>query len=1051
MNASLFFKRNFCILMAVSIIAIALSTTNAIAAAGVLDPTFGLNGIAVADLGSSSDSGKGLALQRDGKIIMKASAQGQAPVLMRYNSNGSVDSSFGASGKVVIGNSACDFAIQSDGKVVAAGSSGRNTITLVRYLGNGTLDNSFGTNGTATLFIGSDFQIWCDAIAIQPDHKIVVFGSEITSQSNHTDFFFARFNEDGTQDAINFIDKYYFPTSQFNYGEGVAVQPDGKIILSGGMQDYEGDGQISVARLKPDGSVDTTFGTNGKGTVIAAVSNFFSYKSSLALQTDGKIVVVGTANVNYDNPNENLAVTRFNTNGTLDTTFGGTGIVITDFGTHEFGSDVAFQSDGKIIIVGTSSTSTASSLLIVRYNKDGSLDNTFGSNGKLTSNFGSASNAGAGIEVQADGKAVVVGASNGNAILARYNTSASTTVQSTFTFKSADAYDGWILESVEYSNKGGSLDKIASTINVGDDARDRQYRGILSFNTISIPDNALIISAQVKIKKQGLVGTDAFKTHGKLLLDIRGGTFSNSLVLQLEDFSALASAGSSQESFSESALNWYTASLSNANLGFINKVGLTQFRLLFSKDDNDDLGEDYIKFFSGNTIAANQPQLIVTYSVSSGGVSSVGISSSEMNINNFPPAITSNGGKTTANINIPENTTAVTTVTAADADQPVQTITYSILGGADSKFFNINSSTGRLVFISAPNYEAPADVGLDNTYNVTVQAFDGALAVTQGIAVAVRPVNDNDPVITSVGNISIPENTAAVTTVTSTDADLPAQPLTYSIVGGADSTVFNIDPSTGELSFISAPDFEIPADAGTDNVYNVAIRVSDGALVSTQGMTVTVSAVNDNDPVITSTDNLSISENSTAVTIVTAADADLPAQTLIYSIISGVDSDHFTIDPDTGELSFITAPDYELPNDFDSDNVYNVTVQASDGTLNVTQDMSVTVTPENDSNLVFTSQDNFLILENTETIAAITAADTEHPNQPLTYSISGGVDASWFSIDRASGELKFITAPDFEIATDSNLDNVYEVVVEVSNGSYNNTQNISIQVTNTDS
>ena len=94
--------------------------------------------------------------------------------------------------------------------------------------------------------------------------------------------------------------------------------------------------------------------------------------------------------------------------------------------------------------------------------------------------------------------------------------------------------------------------------------------------------------------------------------------------------------------------------------------------------------------------------------------------------------------------------------------------------------------------------------------------------------------------ITSNGTLSIAENTTAVTTVAATDADLPTQTLTYSISGGADSALFSINSSTGEMAFITAPDFEVPADAGMDNAYNITVQVSDGSLTATQNVTVTV-------------------------------------------------------------------------------------------------------------------------------------------------------------------------------------------------------------------
>jgi hypothetical protein len=181
------------------------------------------------------------------------------------------------------------------------------------------------------------------------------------------------------------------------------------------------------------------------------------------------------------------------------------------------------------------------------------------------------------------------------------------------TFTSAGAYDGWVLESGENTGVGGTLNKSASTFNAGDDQKDKQYRSILSFNTSSLPDNAVIISARVEIKRQGLVGTDPFGTHGALLLEIRNGSFGNGIGLGIDDFSAAASSGYIQNQFAGLTFSWYGAPLSNANLALINKYGVTQFRLFFSKDDNDDLDADYVKFFSGDSTSANMPKLVISY------------------------------------------------------------------------------------------------------------------------------------------------------------------------------------------------------------------------------------------------------------------------------------------------------------------------------------------------------------------------------------------------------------------------------------------------------
>jgi len=175
-------------------------------------------------------------------------------------------------------------------------------------------------------------------------------------------------------------------------------------------------------------------------------------------------------------------------------------------------------------------------------------------------------------------------------------------------------------------------------------------------------------------------------------------------------------------------------------------------------------------------------------------------------------------------------------------------VTYSITGGDDAAKFAINASTGALTFVSAPNFEVKTDVGANNVYDVIVTASDGTLTDEQAIAVTVTNVNEA-PSITSNGGlataaISIAENTSAVTTVTSTDPDA-VYTAQYTIAGGADASRFAINATTGALSFISAPNFEAPGDVGRDNVYNVIVRASDGALSTTQAIAVTVTDATD--------------------------------------------------------------------------------------------------------------------------------------------------------------------------------------------------------------
>ncbi|MCW3108497.1 MAG: Cadherin domain protein, partial [Segetibacter sp.] len=205
------------------------------------------------------------------------------------------------------------------------------------------------------------------------------------------------------------------------------------------------------------------------------------------------------------------------------------------------------------------------------------------------------------------------------------------------------------------------------------------------------------------------------------------------------------------------------------------------------------------------------------------------------------PAITSNGGGSTANISIAENATAVTTVTATDANP----ITYSIAGGADQAKFSMNVS-GALTFSAAPDFESPADADANNTYIVIVRASDGFNNKDQTITVTITNVNDNPPAITSNGGgnnatVSVPELTTAVTKVTATDADAGTT-IIYSISGGADAGKFDINSSTGDLTFKTAPVYLVPTDADANNSYLVTVRASDGTFNDDQAITVNVTS-----------------------------------------------------------------------------------------------------------------------------------------------------------------------------------------------------------------
>ncbi len=182
-------------------------------------------------------------------------------------------------------------------------------------------------------------------------------------------------------------------------------------------------------------------------------------------------------------------------------------------------------------------------------------------------------------------------------------------------FTSDPLLDGWIRESTENSNVGGFRNPISTVLTLGDDAENRQFRSILSFNTSALPNNAVIVGATLRIKPQGLVGTNPFITHGGLKADIRNPFFGTSDDLVVSDFQALASRLVVGTFNATPVYTWYRANLASAGYPFISLTGATQFRLRFAIDDNNNHVADHMRFYSGNAAAAVRPQLVITYYV----------------------------------------------------------------------------------------------------------------------------------------------------------------------------------------------------------------------------------------------------------------------------------------------------------------------------------------------------------------------------------------------------------------------------------------------------
>jgi uncharacterized delta-60 repeat protein len=428
--------------------------------AGMLDPTFGNGGIVSTGINTGSgDDARAVLVQPDSKIVAVGGANFS---MVRYNTDGGLDTSFGSSGKVStsIGTSGGARAAAlypagtaNAGKIVLGGYTGKSTsgsrdFALARYNTNGSLDTSFGSRGkTITDFAGNWDEI--DSIVLQSDGKIVVAGMTRVAGSgtNGYQFALARYTASGTLDSSfgsggKVVTKIASGDEWFN---AVALQPDGKIIAAGyaGGIYYPGQSEIVVARYTTDGRLDTDPMT-GFGAVDPITGNRSGFASpyssgeenayALALQPDGKIVVAGQ-NSALDNSGDHFVLARFNLDGTMDSAFGNSGKVVTQVSSYDWAWALTVQSNGKIIAAGTSNASAdhASgfrSFALARYNANGSLDDnslgdstpgdSFGTAGKTITVIGSGQNAVRSMAIQPDGKIVAAGFSTFGFTLARY-------------------------------------------------------------------------------------------------------------------------------------------------------------------------------------------------------------------------------------------------------------------------------------------------------------------------------------------------------------------------------------------------------------------------------------------------------------------------------------------------------------------------------------------------------------------------------------------------------------------------------------------------------
>lgn len=410
--------------------------TQAAAKAGDLDSTFASKGIFAATLLEAN----AVAIQKDGKIVVAGVGVDNGDTLIRLNTDGTLDSSFGSGGSANFTPQQISFgffalSIQSEGKIIAAADgalNGREAVMQVaRVNADGSLDNSFGNGGFTSAIA---FPLQSGNLALQADGKILVAAG--LDNPNGTPSEMARFTANGQTDTtfgggagvINLA--YPGPTQ-------IAVEASGKILVAAGLparlvfQAQPAAHPGSITRYNANGTVDKTFGSAGTVASVASAS-------ALVLQSDGKIVVAGSLTSKLNAPATSndigFGIVRYSSNGAVDKTFGHGGVAIVDFGGNAPVSGafaLAIQSNGDLVAAGAAGgtlfqNKTVSAFGLTRFTSAGQLDTSFGSKGIVMTTVATGQYSWvANLAIQSDGKIVAAGTSqfntaNSNAYVARY-------------------------------------------------------------------------------------------------------------------------------------------------------------------------------------------------------------------------------------------------------------------------------------------------------------------------------------------------------------------------------------------------------------------------------------------------------------------------------------------------------------------------------------------------------------------------------------------------------------------------------------------------------
>jgi uncharacterized delta-60 repeat protein len=944
---------------------------------GSLDTSFGTGGKVTTAIGTNTDMGYSVTIQADGKIVVAGIAviDGSPDfALVRYNANGSLDTSFGTGGMVTTAivtgiNKGYSVTVQPDGKIVVGGHvyiGSTYDFALVRYNANGTLDTSFGTGGKVTTAIVTAWDIG-NSVTIQPDGKILVAGQATIGSTQ--DFAMVRYNANGTLDT-SFGTGGKVTTdigTSHDQGKSVTIQPDGKIVVAGQAR-FGSNDDFALVRYNADGSLDTSFGTGGK--VTTAIGTAWDSGYSVTLQPDGKIVVAGIA---YIGSTYDFALVRYNADGSLDTSFGTGGKVTTAIGTsNDQGWSVTIQADGKIVVAGLATIGSTQDIAVVRYNADGSLDTTFDRAGTLggsvsytvngtpvvldsdvrvfdaelsSSNFSGATltlvrNGGANgqdlfsatgtLGTLTQGGNLTVGGTT----IGTVTTNSSGSLVLTFNSSATNALVNSAMQQIAYANSSNALPASAQidwTFNDGNSGVQGTGGALTATGNVVVNITA-VNDAPVAVADTAIAVEAGGVANGTAGADPSGNVLTSDTDVDSGDTKTVSGVAAG-------IVGSATTNVGSAVTGTYGSINISSTGAYTYTVDNSIAAVQALRT-SANTLTDT-----FTYTMrdAAGLTSTTQVTVTIQGANDAPHDMATTG------LTVSEkaaNTTNVGTITRSDVDAS-DTPSYSLVDSAGGRFA-INASTGVVTVANSSllNYELAA------SHNITVRVTDLAGATYDEVFI-VNLTDADEFDVTAPADLNATANavnenasigTVVGITASSSDADATTNTVTYSLFDN-DGGNFGIDANTGVVTTAAALNRETLGAS-----WNIMVRATstDGSTADT----VFTIAINDLDEFDTgavtdanATAN-TVAENAANGTVVgitaSASDADATTNTITYTLDDNA-SGRFAVNSSTGVVTVGGTIDYETSTS------HSVTVRATsaDGSFS-TQVFTIQVTDVNE-------------------------------------------------------------------------------------------------------